>query len=333
MQVLPTSRFDGHDVASRQEIIHPTRDGTPSEAAQDALWQILEMLEHSVALIGVYDANEFLRFTNQAFRQAYFIEPGERLDWQSLMRRNHAASRGTIVKADNIDTWIASVRSRRGKGRVRTYESDLHDGRFIWVVETMLDNGWIIYVGTDVTELNASERMLRLARDIALRDASTDELTGVSNRRHIISKLEEMIADRRGTRGAACLVDIDHFKKINDTFGHQAGDDVLVAFARCVRQTIRLRDGFGRVGGEEFLILFPGQTVKEARQTLERVFGAVRALRPFVGQPDAGITFSAGLSGLVEGDGVSSLLSRCDNALYAAKEGGRDRLRVNMGPS
>ena len=87
MQVLPTSRFDGHDVASRQEIIHPTRDDTPSEAAQDALWQILEMLEHSVALIGVYDANEFLRFTNQALRHAYFIEPGERLDWQDLMRR------------------------------------------------------------------------------------------------------------------------------------------------------------------------------------------------------------------------------------------------------
>jgi diguanylate cyclase (GGDEF)-like protein len=173
--------------------------------------------------------------------------------------------------------------------------------------------------------------MLRLARDIALREASTDALTGVSNRRHIISKLEEMIADRRGPRGAACLVDIDHFKKINDTFGHQAGDDVLVAFARCVRQTIRLRDGFGRVGGEEFLILFPGQTAEEARHTLERVFDAVRALRPFAGQPDTGTTFSAGLSGLVEGDSANSLLSRCDAGLYAAKEGGRDRLRMNMG--
>jgi diguanylate cyclase (GGDEF)-like protein len=328
---LPANRFDGHGVERRKEIIHPTGNGIPSEDVQDALWQILDMLEHSDALIGVYDANDFLRFTNLVFRQAYFIEPGERLDWQSMMRRNHAAGRGTNIRGDNIDTWIASVRSRRGKARLRTYESNLHDGRFIWVVETALENGWIIVVGTDVTELNASERMLRMARDMALRDASTDELTGVSNRRHIIGKLEEMIAERRGTRGAACLVDLDHFKKINDTFGHQAGDDALIAFARCARQTIRLRDGFGRFGGEEFLFLFPGQTAEEARPTIERVFDAVRALRPFPSQPDRGITFSAGLSMLVDGDGVSSLLSRCDAALYAAKEAGRDRLCMNMG--
>ena len=315
-------------MASKGQIIHHSAAGPTVKAGQDAVRQILEMFEHSAALIGVYDADEYLRFTNHAFRQSYFIEPGERLDWQQLMRRNYTANRGTVIKTSDIDAWISSVRSRRGKGRVRTYESDLHDGRYIWVVETMLENGWIIYVGSDVTELNASERMLRLARNVALRNSHTDELTGISNRRHVIGKLEELAASDRLAKGTACLLDIDHFKKINDTFGHQAGDAVLVGFARSVRETIRLRDGFGRVGGEEFLVLFPGQSARDAQATMIRVSNAVRDLRPIPGAPDQAITFSAGLSEIIEGDEAHHVLSRCDHALYAAKEGGRDRLHV-----
>ncbi|TYC52989.1 diguanylate cyclase [Rhodobacterales bacterium] len=304
-----------------------------------ALSNIVEMMQHSVALIGVYDEQERLRFTNESFRRAYFILPGENLCWQQLMRRNFAANRGTIIRSNDIDAWIASVRSRRGKNKVRTYESDLHCGAYIWVTETMLPNGWIIYVGADVSELRQSERWLRQARDEAVRASTTDELTGVSNRRHIIGQLERMLpsgpekshkpsevaVEAGGTVG---LLDIDHFKKINDTYGHQAGDEVLVTFARIVRETIKLRDAFGRVGGEEFLILFPGQSVETAVATLEQLSEAFSEVRPIGNAPDLKISFCVGLTHILSCDDTSKIFSRCDAALYEAKERGRNQLKV-----
>ena len=165
------------------------------EELPEVAMQVLEMLQSSYALIGVYDETETLRYTNSAFRKAYFIEEKQRTTWQDLMRSNFAANRGTVIKTDDIETWISSVRSRRGKTPQRCYESDLHDGRYIWVVETMLPNNWIIYVGTDVTLLRPSERLVRMARDDALRASTTDELTGVSNRRHIMSILSVMVGN------------------------------------------------------------------------------------------------------------------------------------------
>ena len=303
------------------------------------LGNIIAMMQHSAALIGVYDEQERLRFTNESFRKAYYILPGEDLCWQQLMRRNFAAKRGTIIQSDDIDAWIASVRSRRGKNKVRTYESDLHCGAYIWVTETMLPNGWIIYVGTDVSELRQSERWLRQARDEAVRASSTDELTGVSNRRHIICQLERMLPSRPEklhkpsevaveAGGTVGLLDIDHFKKINDTYGHQTGDEVLVTFARVVRETIKLRDAFGRFGGEEFLILFPGQSVKAATATIEQLYEAISQVRPVSNAPDLMISFCVGLTPILTSDDTSRIFSRCDAALYEAKECGRNQLKV-----
>ncbi len=304
-----------------------------------ALSNVVAMMQHTAALIGIYDEKERLRFTNEAFRKAYFISPGEDLCWQRLMRRNFAAKRGTIIRSDDIDAWIASVRSRRGKNKVRTYESDLHCGAYIWVTETMLPNGWIIYVGTDISELRPSERWLRQARDEAVRASTTDELTGVSNRRHIIGQLEKMLlcaADRSRNLsdvaveagGTVGLLDIDYFKKINDTYGHQVGDEVLVAFARIVRETIKLRDAFGRFGGEEFLLLFPGQNLEVAIATLRKLYEVVSVVRPVRNAPDLKLSFSVGMTQILPGDDTSRIFSRCDAALYEAKESGRNQLKV-----
>lgn len=309
---------------------------TPFVAAFEAL-ETLGILQDSFALIGIYDPSETLRYTNKAFREAYFIAEDEPLTWQELMRRNFAAGRGTVIQTDDIEAWIASVRSRRGKMRQRSYESDLHDGRYIWVVETMMPDKTIVYVGTDVTQLKPSERMVRMARDEAMRASTTDELTGVSNRRHIIGQLERIIPGCTGGSvdphetpllqgGAACLIDIDRFKSINDTFGHQAGDDVLIALSRSMRETLALSDAFGRVGGEEFLLLFPGQTLGAARARLAVVRQAMARLRPIACAPDRGLTFSGGLTLLKAGDTSAEVFRRCDAALYAAKAAGRDRI-------
>ena len=294
---------------------------------QDAALDVLGLFQSSVALIGIYDQNERLRYTNEAFRIAYFIAPEEKIDWQTLMRRNFEASRGTIVKTDDIDAWISSVRSRRGKSRVRSYESDLHDGRFIWVTETLRDDGWIIYVGTDVTQLNASQRDLRLDRDALFRQSFTDELTGVSNRRHILAKLQETIDAKQ--EAWVCLIDIDHFKNINDTYGHQAGDDVLVSLARTVRKTVKLKDAFGRIGGEEFLMIFANQSFEEVKETLRQLQETIAGFKVCESFSELRITISGGLTQIRKPDTQERILGRADRGLYCAKSSGRNQFRFS----
>jgi diguanylate cyclase (GGDEF)-like protein len=294
--------------------------------------KVLDLLDHCNGLIGIYDENENLRFSNVAFRDAYFVETGERLSWTALMRRNFEAGRGTVIQTEDIDAWLSSVRSRRGKSSRRTYESDLHDGRWIWVVETMCADGWIVYFGTDVTSLNASERHLRHARDLALQESQTDHLTGISNRKHIMAQLE--ILAEEATRiarptGYACLIDLDHFKSVNDTWGHAVGDQLLTSFARCVRQLVRLRDGFGRVGGEEFLLLLTDATASDCRRIFNSLYTAVRDTSLVPDQPQLTATFSAGLCPIAPQKRAKDIYAQADRALYQAKSEGRDRLIIH----
>ncbi len=298
--------------------------GNETPVLRDLPVDVAALLDQSIALIGVYDQHEVLRYSNAAFRAAYFVESREDVDWQALMRRNHAAGRGTIIETANIENWISSVRSRRGKSRQRTYESDLQDGRFIWVTETRRDDGWIVYVGTDITSLNVSERKLRLANEQLFRQSFTDELTGVSNRRHIFSKLKELLAE--GGDGWACLVDIDHFKKINDTYGHHGGDEVLTGIAQTARRTVHLKESFGRVGGEEFLILFASQPFDEVRSTLARLRAAIGGMDTAARYPGLTVTISGGLTHISPGDTEEAVFIRADASLYLAKTSGRDRI-------
>lgn len=246
------------------------------------------------------------------------------------MRRNHAAGRGAALSAPDLDAWFTSVRSRRGKVPIRRFEADLLDGRWLMIEETVMPDGWSIYVASDVTTLRASERSLRQARDQAVISSHTDELTGVSNRRMIMAQLQNNIAlaQARGEMGCACLLDIDHFKGVNDQLGHLVGDTVLVTFARTVQMAIRPRDCFGRVGGEEFLLVLTNLSEADAARCVTNILDRVRALHVSGTPPGFQTTCSAGLTEIRPDDTTMTAFSRCDAALYAAKNAGRDLVRV-----
>lgn len=284
--------------------------------------------EETDALIAVYDPGDRLRYANRAFRNAYFVEEGETPRWPDLMRRNHVARRGTVIEAPDFEIWLSSVKSRRGKIASRCIETSLYDGRWIWIVETVRPDGWMMFVGTDITELGRSERSLRQDRDHAVKAAVTCDLTGISNRRHILAGLDLCVerAERLGTDFCLCLLDLDHFKSVNDVYGHPAGDDVLIAFARLVRSTIRLKDLFGRVGGEEFLLILPETGLADAAILVHALFDLVRRARPLRVAPDFGHTCSGGLIAWTPGATSQSLYAQADAALYRAKKDGRDRI-------
>jgi diguanylate cyclase (GGDEF)-like protein len=161
--------------------------------------------------------------------------------------------------------------------------------------------------------------------------ATTDALTGLFNRRVFKERLAEVIA--RGERGAGAssllLTDIDHFKRINDTYGHPVGDEVLRRVSATFREVLRQTDIPARYGGEEFVVILEGTALEGAALIAERLRVAVAALRFEAPQGEFQISMSFGVAAWPEDarDG-EALIERADQALYFAKKSGRDQVRL-----
>ncbi|MGB3166626.1 MAG: diguanylate cyclase [Alteraurantiacibacter sp.] len=189
-------------------------------------------------------------------------------------------------------------------------------------------------VAMDVTEQVRRVQALDLARGRAERLAAeaqklanTDPLTGLPNRRCTFSRLASMVevAHKQGAALAALMFDIDHFKGINDTYGHQTGDEVIVQVAELARRQARQGDVVGRIGGEEFVWLVAGLDAAGARRLAERLRSSVE--QGIEGSALPNVTISIGLANFVPSDTGEGLLARADAALYEAKESGRNQVR------
>ena len=187
--------------------------------------------------------------------------------------------------------------------------------------------------------LVSSTGFVFMSRDRADEDnrvmAALDPLTGVANRRSLIAALDRDVARALRTREAIALmmVDVDHFKHINDQYGHPVGDRVLCGVVDVLRQRLRAQDLVGRYGGEEFMVLLPDTGLEGAEQLARELCRAVEASRcPADGVPAPGIavTVSIGVFGgrLEPGDSWDMLIAAADRALYQAKENGRNRVEV-----
>jgi diguanylate cyclase (GGDEF)-like protein len=179
------------------------------------------------------------------------------------------------------------------------------------------------YTALAITHLEISLRL----RDLSI----TDELTGVANRRFLGEKLRREIerVRRTGKPLAALMLDLDHFKKVNDEKGHLAGDEVLRGVARALRDCVRRLDTVARYGGEEFVVLLPDSPRAQALLVGEKLRTAVSSLDLGVGK----LTISVGVAVFPEdADGEQTLLDAADRALLAAKRSGRDRVvLINAG--
>ncbi|HEY6609723.1 MAG TPA: biofilm regulation diguanylate cyclase SiaD [Pseudomonas sp.] len=175
-----------------------------------------------------------------------------------------------------------------------------------------------------------SDRYQDMLRDLnqALQTASQrDVLTGLANRRLLMERLreEELRSQRSGRSFVLAMIDIDYFKQINDTWGHEVGDRALSEIARVLQGAVRGSDLCGRWGGEEFLLLLPETGLAEAQPLIERLRDALRELRVMVGAERLSITASFGVAEYQAPEGYSQVLNRADAALLVAKRSGRDR--------
>ncbi|MBI5722420.1 MAG: PAS domain-containing protein [Planctomycetes bacterium] len=210
------------------------------------------------------------------------------------------------------------------------YRIHSRDDRIIWVLTqglALFDEQGRPYrmagSQTDITRRKLMEEQLRL-------DATFDMLSGVFNRRWFMENLEISVDSSRryGHPLSLCLCDIDHFKRINDQFGHRAGDKVLVKFGHLLREEVRVSDIVGRYGGDEFAIIFPHTSAAQAGLCLDRI---CRRFRSVIFGADSGLTFTCtatfGVADFVHGPMTpGELVEHADRVLYHAKQLGRDRV-------
>ena len=193
----------------------------------------------------------------------------------------------------------------------------------------------------DVEELSARARtqirrkrysdFLREKLDNSLEMAVTDALTGLHNRRYMAGQLQALVnrAVHGGSSVAVLLMDIDHFKSVNDSFGHDAGDEVLTEFAVRLATNVRAVDLPCRMGGEEFVVVMPGASLDDAQRVAERIRRDVAAapFRIMGGRESLSITISIGVAATTgPGDTPDLLLKRADEGVYEAKAGGRNKV-------
>jgi diguanylate cyclase (GGDEF)-like protein len=298
----------------------------------EVIRSLVEALTDSGQAVSIYDSEDRLRYANKKYQEMFLGDYEGPFTFTEILRYGARNGIGVRIDDGDVEALIARTLPRRRSVPRKSFESDFLDGRWFWMDHTVLPNGWVLTVAADITALKHNERTLRQAHEAALSASRTDLLTGLPNRRHILELLDGALEEgaRAGSELCVAIIDIDNFKTINDTYGHDAGDTVLQHFSSACRSRLRPHDHLGRTGGEEFLVLLPGVSLDEAVRIME---GARENLPPALLKIDGSelpFTFSAGITQAISHDDLSSILRRADRALYAAKADGRNCIRTAL---
>lgn len=230
-----------------------------------------------------------------------------------------------------VATWLAYLLgdlvllSRNG-------DLDRQEGWLVVAFTLMLLG--MFFMASEVTALRKAFERRRARLDAAMQKladlAMRDDLTGLYNRRYIMEVLarQKALADRGHVGFTLCYCDLDHFKRINDRLGHQAGDDVLREFGAVAEQVVRSVDFVARFGGEEFLMVLVDADAEEASRVAARLGDRTRGLEVDPRHPDQHLTVSVGIAEFRPGESIEDVIQRADRALYRAKSSGRDRVEV-----
>ena len=286
-----------------EHTVYPAENGTA------ALALAMEVLPHVIVarvdlpLLDGYELSQALRATEDGSRM-HLLLTGQGNDENQLTLAYEAGADGYVplsVSARSLHTRLLAAQ------------------RMI-----QLQTAW----EKDRTQLRQIAAELAVANRRLGTAALTDQLTGLSNRRSAMDQLEQAwsAASRSGMPLAVMVIDIDHFKQINDTYGHAAGDTVLREAAATLRTSARREDSVCRIGGEEFLVICPNTDLKAAMVSAERMRVNLSESRISLGQTTRSLTVSIGVAarepGMMDAD---ALVSSADKALYAAKEAGRNQ--------
>lgn len=267
-----------------------------------------------------------------------YVSPSARdiLGWTP---REMLGSRWGLVHPDDRALQQQSMGDVIATGRPTTavYRVQHKDGHYVWIEAVTRpiprEDGEgmdIIYTGRDISRRVAAEEALEASLRELERLARVDSLTGLANRRQFDERLQLALLrlNRHGVPVALMFLDVDHFKHINDTWGHAVGDKVLCSFAERLNHCVRAGDLVARLGGDEFVVLVEDATVPEAAESIARKLIAAMHDTIDIGETKLMTTTSIGIAYAGVPTDAHTLLAKADAALYAAKEAGRDTYRM-----
>ncbi len=301
------------------------------ESSYEAALSLVGAIDNLQEALALYDSQDRLILYNKQFlkinpRAEEFVR--EKKTYEDGIRMN--VKKGLVEEAigreeEFIRQRVKDHQNPDGTLTVRDYT----DGRRFILKEAKTADGGIILSFSEITELRKVEERLVAAQRRAEELSRTDELTGLNNRRAFfdLAKGFEDQARRYKHDLSFLMLDIDHFKTINDTYGHPVGDEVLRRVSETFMRVIRQSDVAGRIGGEEFAILLPETALVNARELAERLLAAISEIVVATDNGDVSVTVSLGLVDRKDSNAtVEELMSRADRALYRAKELGRNRI-------
>lgn len=300
------------------------------------------ILDNINVMIALVESDGTLISWNPAF-EVYknFFPTANKLDELFVQKDRHLLASKLATRVQNH--WFAELRiSEECFANHDCLLIPVSDERFAFVVELFESDSSaqetierlnrlvkLFKIESDFTKKLARNKQIEMegvmvqAREVA----QVDALTFLFNRRMIVRELQQEIlrTERYDSAFSIALIDIDHFKKVNDVYGHLAGDEVLREVAQRLSNNIRHSDSVGRYGGEEFLILLPNTKSSSAAEQAERLSVQIREIPFDVYENSLKVTISIGIAQLQTGDTWETLLKRADDAMYEAKNTGRNR--------
>lgn len=314
-------------------LVRISRAEKLKRVAQQEAAKAHELLQEAINSISagliIYDEQDRLVMCNKAQLQIFnairdVLVPGTH--FADILREG--VRRGVFLGAvGQTDQWLVDAMAKHRASDGRPHEQALAGGLWVQITEHRTPSGYLVGSRIDITERKRLEHELR---DLA----TVDTLTGLPNRRHFMSRLkEELERVQRGTTQQACvlMLDLDHFKRVNDTLGHAGGDRLLRHFADLLREQLRLSDSCGRLGGEEFAVVLPGSDLEAARHFAERLRRKLADTPIQIEGEEVRITVSIGLTPIRHADSTPDvILKRADEALYQAKAAGRNRVEAEV---
>jgi len=297
----------------------PTRDG--GYGVPEAM--LARILDNSPVAIAVHDADDRILYVNPWFLDLYGYESAE------ILGRRHSELFPPEARGEDREKLYASIRSFgfwRGED-VRLRKDGTTFPSSTSITEQRDASGAVVAWSDVSRDVSGSKRM----QEELTRLATTDSLTGASNRRVFMEGGREEIyrARRYGRAMSVLMLDLDHFKRVNDHYGHAAGDAVLVSLANVCRQQFRTSDLFARLGGEEFAVIMPETPSRVAADVAQRLLARMAVNEVVTERGPVRVTVSVGVATLCAADeGIDDVLKRADEALYRAKDAGRNRVVV-----
>jgi two-component system CheB/CheR fusion protein len=280
-----------------------------------------DVLETVPVGITAFDAEDRLVTCNEEFRRFY---PGlrdvirEGIRYETIVRRMARSGQFAGVGEEDVEAWVEQ-RMDEHRNSTRPVVLELADGRWMQLREFRTGSGLTVTARTDITELKAAEQTIR-------RQAEEDPLTGLANRAVVVARVDAMLSQRASRTAALVLIDLDGFKAINDSLGHDAGDELLVVIGRRLAGAVGRGTAVGRMGGDEFALVMGCPSGEKAlARRLDRVMAAVQQPVALTGRT---VTprLSMGVAVVVPGTlSRRDVFQRADIALYHAKSAGRAR--------